>query len=70
MPLREVVVDLHDSLKSASAGYASLSYDILNWRPTDLIKLSILVADEPVEPLAVIVRVSKRSVRVEELLIS
>lgn len=55
MPLREVVVDLHDSLKSASAGYASLSYDILNWRPTDLIKLSILVADEPVEPLAVIV---------------
>ncbi len=55
MPLREVVVDLHDSLKSASAGYASLSYDILNWRPTDLVKLSILVAEENVEPLAMIV---------------
>lgn len=55
MPLREVVVDLHDALKSASAGYASLSYDILNWRQTDLIKLSIMVAEEPVEPLSVIV---------------
>jgi len=55
MPLREVVVDLHDSLKSASAGYASLSYDFLNWRPTDLVKLSILVAGESVEPLAIIV---------------
>jgi len=55
MPLREVVVDMHDGLKSASAGYASLSYDVLNWRPTDLIKLSILVAEESVEPLAMIV---------------
>jgi GTP-binding protein LepA len=55
MPLREVVIDLHDALKSASAGYASLSYDMLNWRPTDLIKLSILVAEETVEPLSMIV---------------
>ena len=55
MPLREVVVDMHDALKSASAGYASLSYDLLNWRQTDLVKLSILVAEEVVEPLSIIV---------------
>ncbi len=55
LPLREVVVDFHDALKSATSGFGSLSYDLLDWRQTDLVKLQILVAGEPVEPLSMIV---------------
>jgi len=55
LPLREVIINFYDALKSVTSGYGSLSYDALDWRPTDLVKLNILVADEPVEPLAVII---------------
>jgi GTP-binding protein LepA len=55
LPLRELVVDLYDHLKSVTAGYASLSYDLAEWRETDVIKLDFLINEEPVEALSVIV---------------
>jgi GTP-binding protein LepA len=45
----EVVTNLHDDLKSASSGYASMNYEVENYHPYDLIKLDILVAGEKVD---------------------
>jgi len=56
MPLRELVVDLYDLLKSATAGYGSLSYTLAEWREADVVRLSVLVNKESVEALSVIVR--------------
>jgi GTP-binding protein LepA len=56
IPLRELVVDLYDLLKSATAGYGSLSYSMSEWRAADVIKLDILINKEPVEALSVVVR--------------
>ncbi len=55
LPLRELVVDLYDQLKSVTSGYGSLSYDVLDWRPADVVKLSILLNHEPAEALSVII---------------
>lgn len=55
VPLSEVIVDFYDSLKSLSAGYASMNYDLLEYRTADLIKLTILVAGEDVDSLSAIV---------------
>ncbi|MEK7501193.1 MAG: GxxExxY protein, partial [Patescibacteria group bacterium] len=55
IPLAEIIVDFHDKLKSVSSGYASLSYEFLEMRPGDLVKLDILVAGELVSALARIV---------------
>jgi GTP-binding protein LepA len=59
MPLRELVVDLYDQLKSVTAGYGSLSYELADWRPADVVKLSILINHETIEALASIVARSK-----------
>ncbi len=55
LPLRELVVDLYDQLKSATAGYGSLSYELLDWRVSEVVKLIILLNEEPVEALSIIV---------------
>ena len=55
MPLAEMIVDLHDRLKSATRGYASLDYAFDGYRPGDLVRLDILVNEEPVDALALIV---------------
>ncbi len=62
MPLRELMRNFFDRLKSASSGYASLSYKITGNRPADVARLDILVAEEPV---AAFTRVVSRK-RVEE----
>ena len=54
-PLTDVIVNLHDDLKSASSGYASLNYEISEYRPYNLVKLDILVADERVDAFSRIV---------------
>jgi GTP-binding protein LepA len=48
MPLRELMRNFFDEVKSVSSGYASISYDITENRPADVIRMDILVADEPV----------------------
>jgi GTP-binding protein LepA len=55
MPLSEVIVDFYDKLKSITRGYASLDYQFAEYRAGDLVKLDILVNEEPVDALALIV---------------
>jgi GTP-binding protein LepA len=55
IPLSELIVDFFDILKSRTKGYASLDYQFKEYRPDDLVKLVILVNDEPVDALATIV---------------
>ena len=54
-PLTDVITNLHDDIKSASSGYASMNYEIKEYRPYDLIKLDILVAGEKVDAFSRIV---------------
>jgi GTP-binding protein LepA len=55
IPLSEVIVDFFDRLKSITKGYASLDYQFDEYRAGDLVKLDILVNNEPVDALALIV---------------
>jgi len=55
LPLSAIVVDFYDKLKSASSGYASMSYEFFDYRPADVVRMNILVAEEPVEALATLV---------------
>jgi GTP-binding protein LepA len=55
MPLAEVLFDFYDSLKSLSRGYASFDYEMLDYRPVDLVKLDILVNGKPVDALSMLV---------------
>jgi GTP-binding protein LepA len=55
LPLNEVVFDFYDRLKSVSRGYASFDYHIEEYEEGDLVKMSILVNDDPVDALSMIV---------------
>ena len=55
MPLNEVVFDFYDKLKSITSGYASFDYEISEYKEGELIKLSILVNEEPVDALSIII---------------
>jgi len=54
MPLNEVVFDFYDKLKSITSGYASFDYEIREYKEGELVKLSILVNEEPVDALSII----------------
>jgi GTP-binding protein LepA len=55
MPLTEVVLDFHDQLKSVTRGYASLDYEILEYRDADMVKVDLLINGERVDPLSILV---------------
>ena len=55
IPLSEIISDFYTQLKNLTSGYASLNYELIEWRPGDLVKLNILVAGENIEAFSRIV---------------
>ncbi len=55
IPLAELIVQFHDQLKSVTSGFASLEYEVENYRPIDAVKLSIMVQGDVIEALSVMV---------------
>lgn len=67
LPLNEVVFDFYDRLKSCTKGYASFDYQIDHYEESDLVKVSILVNEEPVDALAMILHRGRAESRGREL---
>jgi GTP-binding protein LepA len=67
LPLAEVVSNFHDRVKSVTRGYGSYDYDLIGYRPGDLVKLDMLVNGDPVDALSLIVHREKAQLRGAEL---
>ena len=67
MPLAELIVDFYDQLKSRTQGYASLDYVFKDMRPSDLVKLDVLVNGQPVDALSLIAHRDEAYARGREL---
>ena len=59
LPLAEIVYDFHDRLKSATRGYGTMDYELLDYEPADLVKLDVFVAGQIVDALSLIVHKDK-----------
>lgn len=68
LPLSEIVFNFYDKLKSISRGYASFDYDMLDFRPSDMVRVDILVNSEPVDALSFIVHREKARTRGKDII--
>jgi GTP-binding protein LepA len=55
MPLNEIIIDFYDKIKTVTSGYGSLDYEPIGYRPSDLVKLDIMLNGEPVDAFSMIV---------------
>lgn len=55
IPLSSLITDFYDKLKTVTSGYASMNYEFLKYEETDVVKLDILIAEDPVESLSTLV---------------
>lgn len=69
LPLAEIIYDFFDELKSRTKGYASLDYEIKDYRASDLVKLDILINGEIVDALSIIVHTEKAQIRGRKLVV-
>ena len=67
MPLSEILFDFFDKLKSVSRGYASFDYELAGYKPSELVKLDILINGKPVDALSVIIHKDKAYQRGRQL---
>jgi len=67
LPLAEMVFDFYDKLKSSTRGYASMDYALLDYRQSELVKMDVLLNDEPVDALSIIIHKDKAHYKGREL---